>query len=152
MTPVALRRALDAAEIKIKQLKRNAKKPSHFSTSSQDQSYYDPDRDHGGARAKLEKPQVRHEDIPGYIRSYTSRTVQAWLDGRFPTDPDDEPDWDVMREVMIERYLPPDHTMRLEIKFQTTVQPTTLLEYVERFQILDSALLFAKMIISDMRK
>ena len=179
MTPVALRRALDAAEIKIKQLERNTKKPNRFSTSSQDQSYYDPDRDHGGARAKLEKPRpfkgdyselynilnwlhaaerylrqcrVRHEDVPGYIRSYTSRTVQAWLDGRFSMDPDDEPDWDVMREAMIERYLPPDHTMRLEIKFQTTVQRTTLLEYVELFQVLDSALLFAKMIISDMRK
>eukprot|EP00961_Rhodomonas_salina_P032793 441946-Rhodomonas_salina.3 len=82
----------------------------------QDQSYYDPDRDHEGARAKLEKPlpfkgdysklynilnwlhaakwylrqcRVRHEDIPGYIRSYTSRTVQAWIDCRFPMDPDD---------------------------------------------------------------
>eukprot|EP00961_Rhodomonas_salina_P010131 136242-Rhodomonas_salina.1 len=58
MTPVALRRALDAAEIKIKQLEGNTKKPNRFSTSSQDQSYNDPDRDHGlgGARAKLEKP------------------------------------------------------------------------------------------------
>eukprot|EP00961_Rhodomonas_salina_P114554 1541309-Rhodomonas_salina.4 len=67
-------------------------------------------------------------------------------------DPDNKPDWSVMREAMIECYLPPDHTMRLKIKFQTTIQCTTLLEFVERFQVLDSALLFAKMIINYMRK
>eukprot|EP00961_Rhodomonas_salina_P153007 2059630-Rhodomonas_salina.1 len=53
---------------------------------------------------------------------------------------------------MIERYLPPDHEIRLQLVFERTVQRTTLLEYVERFQILDSAVQFSKLVITDRNK
>eukprot|EP00961_Rhodomonas_salina_P300940 3940269-Rhodomonas_salina.2 len=42
------------------------------------------------------------------------QSLSTGLDSQFPMDPDYKPDWDVMREAMIELYLPPDHTMRLE--------------------------------------
>ena len=51
--------------------------------------------------------------------------------------------------AMVNRYLPPDHNIRLKLVFERTVQRTTLLEYVERFQIVDSAVQFAELVISD---
>eukprot|EP00961_Rhodomonas_salina_P224526 3035440-Rhodomonas_salina.1 len=53
---------------------------------------------------------------------------------------------------MVMRYLPPDHNIRLQLVFERTVQRTTLLEYVERFQILDSAVQLAELVISDENK
>eukprot|EP00961_Rhodomonas_salina_P261888 3539595-Rhodomonas_salina.1 len=53
---------------------------------------------------------------------------------------------------MIERYLPPDHGICLKLVFVRTVQCTTLLEYVERWQVLDSALIFAELVIADIDK
>eukprot|EP00961_Rhodomonas_salina_P274911 3713868-Rhodomonas_salina.1 len=53
---------------------------------------------------------------------------------------------------MVMLYLPPDHNVRLQLVFERTVQRTTLLEYVERFQILDSAVQFAELVISDENK
>eukprot|EP00961_Rhodomonas_salina_P164785 2220427-Rhodomonas_salina.1 len=53
---------------------------------------------------------------------------------------------------MIERYLPPDHGISLKLVFVRTVQHTTLLEYVERWQVLDSALIFAELVIADIDK
>eukprot|EP00961_Rhodomonas_salina_P204574 2760672-Rhodomonas_salina.1 len=53
---------------------------------------------------------------------------------------------------MIERYLPPDHGIRLKLVFVRTVQRTTLLKYVERWQVLNSALIFAELVIADIDK
>eukprot|EP00961_Rhodomonas_salina_P045167 606717-Rhodomonas_salina.1 len=53
---------------------------------------------------------------------------------------------------MIDLYLPPDHEIRLQLVFERTVQRTTLLEYVERFQILDSAVQFSELVITDKNK
>eukprot|EP00961_Rhodomonas_salina_P121479 1635125-Rhodomonas_salina.1 len=53
---------------------------------------------------------------------------------------------------MIERYLPPDHGILLKLVLVRTVQRTTLLKYVERWQVLDSALIFAELIIADIDK
>eukprot|EP00961_Rhodomonas_salina_P106255 1430961-Rhodomonas_salina.1 len=53
---------------------------------------------------------------------------------------------------MIERYLPPDHEIRLQLVFERTVQHTTLLEYVERFQVLNSAVHFSELVITDRNK
>eukprot|EP00961_Rhodomonas_salina_P169463 2283353-Rhodomonas_salina.1 len=53
---------------------------------------------------------------------------------------------------MIEQYLPPDHEICLQLVFERTVQRTTLLEYVERFQVLDSAVNFSELVITDKNK
>eukprot|EP00961_Rhodomonas_salina_P223763 3025741-Rhodomonas_salina.1 len=50
---------------------------------------------------------------------------------------------------MIELYLPPDHEISLQLVFERTVQHTTLLKYVERFQVLDSAVNFSELVITD---
>eukprot|EP00961_Rhodomonas_salina_P127530 1719813-Rhodomonas_salina.1 len=74
------------------------------------------------------------------------------MDGRFPVRMHTTIPWLDLHEALIERYLPPDHGIRLKLVFARTVQRTTLIEYVERFQVLDSALIFAELIISDMDK
>eukprot|EP00961_Rhodomonas_salina_P042225 567418-Rhodomonas_salina.1 len=61
------------------------------------------------------------------------------MDGRFPVKVSTIIPWPELHEAMIDRYLPPDHEIRLQLVFERTVQRTTLLEYVERFQVLDSA-------------
>eukprot|EP00961_Rhodomonas_salina_P118186 1590542-Rhodomonas_salina.1 len=53
---------------------------------------------------------------------------------------------------MIDWYLPPDHEIRLQLVFERTVQCTTLLEYVEQFQVLDSAVQFSELVITDKNK
>eukprot|EP00961_Rhodomonas_salina_P038555 517927-Rhodomonas_salina.1 len=60
--------------------------------------------------------------------------------------------WDDLSVAMVMLYLPPDHNIRLQLVFERTVQRTALLEYVERFQILDSAVQFAELVISDENK
>eukprot|EP00961_Rhodomonas_salina_P157245 2117046-Rhodomonas_salina.1 len=57
--------------------------------------------------------------------------------------------WDDLSVAMVILYLPPDHNVRFKLVFERTVQRTTLLEYVERFQILDSAVQFAELVMSD---
>eukprot|EP00961_Rhodomonas_salina_P017568 236339-Rhodomonas_salina.1 len=71
------------------------------------------------------------------------------MDGRFPVKVWTTIPWSNLAEAMVVRYLPPDHNVRLKIVFERTVQRTTLLEYVERFQILDSAVQFAELVMSD---
>eukprot|EP00961_Rhodomonas_salina_P280871 3794363-Rhodomonas_salina.1 len=61
------------------------------------------------------------------------------MDGRFPVRLTTVIPWPDLHDAMIDQYLPPDHEIRLQLVFERTVQCTTLLEYVERFQILDSA-------------
>eukprot|EP00961_Rhodomonas_salina_P264835 3579667-Rhodomonas_salina.1 len=67
------------------------------------------------------------------------------MDGRFPVKMWATIPWENLSAAMVMRYLPPDHNIRLQIVFERTVQRTTLLEYVERFQILDSAVQFAEL-------
>eukprot|EP00961_Rhodomonas_salina_P246075 3324869-Rhodomonas_salina.1 len=71
------------------------------------------------------------------------------MDGWFPVKLWTTIPWNNLAEAMVVLYLPPDHNVRLKIVFERTVQRTTLLEYVERFQILDSAVQFAKLVMSD---
>eukprot|EP00961_Rhodomonas_salina_P240535 3249659-Rhodomonas_salina.1 len=61
------------------------------------------------------------------------------MDGQFPVKMYATISWDYLSVAMVMWYLPPDHNIRLQLVFERTVQLTTLLEYVERFQILDSA-------------
>eukprot|EP00961_Rhodomonas_salina_P145896 1963844-Rhodomonas_salina.1 len=95
---------------------------------------------------------VRPEDYTSYVRSYLTRVVQAWMDGQFPVRLTTTISWPDLHWAMIERYLPPDHGIRLKLVFVRTVQCTTLLEYVERWQVLNSALIFAELIITNINK
>eukprot|EP00961_Rhodomonas_salina_P170853 2303449-Rhodomonas_salina.1 len=61
------------------------------------------------------------------------------MDGRFPVRVHCTIPWPDLHSTMTELYLPPDHEIRLQLVFERTVQCTTLLEYVERFQVLNSA-------------
>eukprot|EP00961_Rhodomonas_salina_P300703 3940031-Rhodomonas_salina.1 len=74
------------------------------------------------------------------------------MDGRFPVSTTTIIPWPVLHGAMVDRYLPPDHEIRLQLVFERTVQRTTLLEYMERFQILDSAVLFAGLALTDKNK
>eukprot|EP00961_Rhodomonas_salina_P021484 288656-Rhodomonas_salina.1 len=74
------------------------------------------------------------------------------MDGRFPVRIHTTIQWDDLHAAMILWYLPPDHNIHLQLVFERTVQRTTLLEYVERFQILNSAVQFAELVITDENK
>eukprot|EP00961_Rhodomonas_salina_P238584 3224588-Rhodomonas_salina.1 len=74
------------------------------------------------------------------------------MDGRFPAKANSVITWLDLHNAMIDRYLPPDHEIRLQLVFEKTVQRTTLLEYVERFQVLDSAVQFSELVITDKNK
>eukprot|EP00961_Rhodomonas_salina_P263047 3554766-Rhodomonas_salina.1 len=74
------------------------------------------------------------------------------MDSRFTVRVTSNIAWADLHSAMIERYLPPDHEIRLQLVFERTVQRTTLLECVERFQVLDSAVQFSELIITDRNK
>lgn len=98
----------------------------------------------------LEHCRVDLCDFSGYARSYMSDEVQAWMDATFFNDL--FPNWDLLKEEMINRYMEADHKIRLELKFSRLRQHTTLAKYVEIFQQVESALLFAQVHIEDHRK
>eukprot|EP00961_Rhodomonas_salina_P070736 949945-Rhodomonas_salina.1 len=132
MTPIVTWRALDAAEIKIKLLERalHAKKPHRYSLMSTGSQLEE--QDHNYALANLEKPltfkgdytelysnvlnwihsiewyllqcQVKPEDYASYVRSYLSRIVQAWMDGRFPVRMNTSIPWSELHEAR-EKYI-----------------------------------------------
>ena len=99
----------------------------------------------------LTQCRVDMDDCMGYVRSYMSSTVQAWMDGQFPPQLG-VVSWAELRAALIERYLPPDHEVRLKLRWEKTVQFTTLTDYVERIQVMDSALTFGGLQISDKDK
>eukprot|EP00961_Rhodomonas_salina_P038292 514961-Rhodomonas_salina.1 len=65
-------------------------------------------------------------------------------------------DWEELKAamIMIERWLVPDPDVRLELRFNRTVQRASLLEYVALFQVVDSApsLAFSNLEITDWSK
>ncbi len=78
--------------------------------------------------------------------------VQAWMDVMFP-----DPlalQWDEVVTELKDRYLPPDHSLRVKLKFNSTNQRRGLEEYVERFkfQTVDTALTLAGVDMSDEQK
>jgi hypothetical protein len=98
----------------------------------------------------LTQCKVSEEDFSAYARTYMSETVQAWMDAEFGTE--DVPAWELFYEAVVERYVPKDHDDRLERMFSRMKQRDTLLHYVEQWQVLDSALTFSHVQISNRRK
>ena len=98
----------------------------------------------------LDQCRADPEDWSGIARTYMHSTVQAWMDVAFPDTL--APPWDELVTELRDRYLPPDHSLRVEMKFEVTTQRRGLEEYVERFQTVDAALTLAGVTISDERK
>eukprot|EP00961_Rhodomonas_salina_P075984 1020026-Rhodomonas_salina.1 len=71
---------------------------------------------------------------------------QAWLDARFP---DVNHSWTVFTTAIVERYLPTDHDIRVELRFERFSKHTTLMDYVEQFQLVEAAMVLAKVHVSD---
>lgn len=93
---------------------------------------------------------VDEAEFSGYARTYMGENEQAWMDAEFGDQ--DIPPWKDFSEALIERYVPPDHDDRLERMFKRMKQRDTLLHYIEQWQVLDSALTFSKIHISNRRK
>lgn len=88
-------------------------------------------------------------DFSGYARTYLDNTVQAYIDSLYSHS---IPSWDELRVALIKRYLPPDHVIRVELLFGKLQQRSTLMNYVEQFQVMDAALRFSEIEISNTRK
>jgi hypothetical protein len=177
MSRLALERALRAEQIRRAQAERALKRrPSPRRESGYTEvSERSEERSH--ARPKLNKPRtfrgkytevynvlnwlhqvLRYlmqchcdpDDYTGYARTYMDETVQGWMDAEFADD--DFPTWDRFERAMIDRWLPPDHDVRLNLVFDRMQQRDTLQNYVESWQILDAALKFSGVHIEPIRK
>jgi len=89
---------------------------------------------------------VPEEMYSSYAYTYLSATCQAWFDNQFLVNP--TPSWDEATAALKERYLPVDHTNRLLRRFDQMHQAGPLREYVDRFQVVVSALQLAAIIKS----
>ena len=98
----------------------------------------------------LDQCRVDPEDWSGFARTYMHSRVQARMDVMFPDTL--SPPWDELVTELKDQYLPPDHSLRVELKFDSTTQRRGLEEYVERFQAVDAALTLAGVDMSDERK
>lgn len=173
LTMEQLRRMVSALSVRVQQAEsRQGTRSLRFSTGSRPSEGGSSPR---GARPKLERPwtfegkytvfmnvlnwtktvtwylQQCHtdtEDWPGYARSYMDPRVQAWMDACFQ----DSPTWEELKEALVNRYMPVDHKIQLELKFESLRENRGLEQYVETFQVADSALLLAEVTISDEKK
>ena len=92
----------------------------------------------------------RYEDVVGLARTYMGPDVQAYLDAKYKgTLPDD---WDKVEKTLRTRYMPFDHKVRIELRFDGLRQRSTLQAYMDEFQKVDAALSFAGVEIADERK
>ena len=92
------------------------------------------------------------EDQAVYARSYFGPTVKAWMDATFPSY-EENPTFEELCEHLKLRFLPPDHAMRVELKFEEMAQHSDSLQrYVERFQIMNTAMVTAEVETSEKRK
>lgn len=182
ITLEGLRRQLSMAFTQIDALTKEAasgrasgrRASERLSTTS---SYYG--EEGGRSRAKLERPSTfngeYHElncvlnwindveryfsgtncpeaDQAIYARSYMGATVKAWMDALFPSS-GPTPTFPELSEQLKFRYLPPDHKIRVELKFEEVTQGgDSLQRYTERFQVLDTALVTAGVKIENDRK
>ncbi len=64
----------------------------------------------------------------------------------------DVPEWNEFYNAFIARYVPPDHDDQLERMFAKMRQRDTLLNYIEQWQVLESALNFSHVQINTSRK
>ncbi len=63
---------------------------------------------------------VDPKDWLGFARTYMHSSVQAWIDVQFPDTL--APPWDELVTELKDLYLQPDHSLRVELKFDATTQ------------------------------
>lgn len=93
--------------------------------------------------------QTDEDQFTPYARTYMGLTVQSWMDAAYG---DTTPAWDDLVQALKKRYLPVDHEDRLEQKFESISQKSTLTEYVEQFQRLDAAMTNSDLKVRETRK
>lgn len=93
--------------------------------------------------------QTDEDQFTPYARTYMGLTVQSWMDAAFG---DRTPHWSELVTALKKRYLPVDHEDRLEQKFESVSQKSTLTEYVEQFQRLDAAMTNSDLKVRETRK
>jgi hypothetical protein len=98
----------------------------------------------------LDQCRADPEDWSGYARTYMDPVVQAWMDAIFYTTA--SPPWEELVEELKSRYLPDGHALQVELKFGATIQTHTLRAYVEQFQLMEAALILARVDMSNNRK
>lgn len=89
----------------------------------------------------------RDEDVVGLARTYMGPDVQAYLDAKFKGTLPDE--WGEVEKTLRTRYMPFDHKVRVELRFDGLRQRSTLQAYMDEFQKVDAALSFAGVDIAD---
>ncbi len=93
---------------------------------------------------------VNHAAWADYARSYMGKVAQAWMDAEFGIT---SPVWDTLSVSMKIRFVPPDHALRVELKFEVLCQgSSSLTAYVESYQKIDAALMYAEASVSNQRK
>jgi hypothetical protein len=92
----------------------------------------------------------RDEDMVGLARTYMGPDVQAYLDAKYKgTLPED---WDELEKTLKLRYMPFDHKVRIELRFDALRQRSSLQAYMDEFQKVDAAFSFADMVVTEERK
>jgi hypothetical protein len=86
---------------------------------------------------------------PAYARSYTGSKVKTWWTVAFRQQMG-LPSWGQVKQAITARYLPPDHALRVQVRFETTGQyRMKLVEYVERFQVVAAAVELANLKLTE---
>jgi len=170
-----LRRELNVREAQITALEREVAALRARSRTSRASTI--PDEDDHRPRPKYERPKTfngeysptynllnwmhsmmnycnqhkcRDEDVVGLARNYMGPDVQAYLDSKYKgTLPEY---WDEVEKALRTRYMPFDHKVRIELRFDGLRQRSTLQAYMDEFQKVDAALSFAGVEIADERK
>jgi hypothetical protein len=170
-----LRRELNLREAQISALERELAKLKAQSRTSRASTLFE--EDDYRPRPKYEKPKTfngeysplynllnwlhsmknycsqhkcRPEDMVGLARTYMGPDVQTYLDAKYKGNLPD--DWEELEETLRLRYMPLDHKVRVEIRFDSLRQRSSLQAYVDEFQKVDAAFSFAQMEIAEERK
>ncbi len=82
--------------------------------------------------------------------TYMRPDVQTYLNSKYKGNLQD--DWDELEEALKLRYMPFDHKVRVELRFDALRQRSSLQAYVDEFQKVDAAFSFAEMVVTEERK
>ena len=75
---------------------------------------------------------IPRDDYAQYAYTYMGKNVRAWYDNLYSGG---DPAWDTLMRDMRDRYLPTDHRIQVQKRFEDVVQIGSLADYVEKFQI-----------------
>eukprot|EP00961_Rhodomonas_salina_P060659 814406-Rhodomonas_salina.1 len=81
------------------------------------------------------------EKYSQYAVSYFDEIIQLWP--RYDRWYTETPEWAQLWRDLISLYLEPDHALRVLLKFEEVLQGSSLLDYVEQFQRILAAMVFA---------